>query len=97
MEGESFEKAASLNSGKLSVSPLLGTSQNSDMQLSKQISRTRKHGMGNITGLICLSINALSVNLQGKSVNKNKIDIPNDMETINCKKVPIKHFLPKET
>lgn len=42
--------------------------------------------MDNITGLICLSINSLSDNLHGKPINKNKINIPNNMQTNNCKK-----------
>lgn len=37
----------------------------------------------------------LNANLQGKPVNKNKINTPNNMQTTNCNKLfTFKHFLP---
>lgn len=88
MEGESPGTAASLNTGKPSVNSLLGTSENSDMQLRKQNPGLWKHGTGNFTGLICLSINPLSANLHGKSINKNEINIQNNMQLTAKKKSP---------
>lgn len=40
----------------------------------------------------------LSANLQGKPVNKNNINTPNNMQTTNCNELlTYKHFFPGET